>query len=284
MSYADLAREWEELLGRRAAFRDALQAYGPILSAWSQWPSDEVAPLGWSAAECRARWERGVPLLAEATPVLDAQALEPLLAPTLELLAMVGVEEVRLQQFAQAWDRSEITPAMILPGQSPAGLPLGGQALAFLGYGGLRPALESYFAECRGHLTEGIWPRGVCPFCGAPAGFTDILENGSRQLICHFCGGGWGFPRLRCPGCDVADAKQFVKFQGEDKEEGYLISACRACLSYLKELDRRVRWNAGSALVEDWGSPHLDVFAHRSGYGRAVPTLIELEQLARSRA
>jgi formate dehydrogenase maturation protein FdhE len=73
-----------------------------------------------------------------------------------------------------------------------------------------------------------------------------------------------------------------VRFQGEDREEGYLISACRACHVYLKELDRRVRWNAGSALVEDWGSPHLDVFAHRSGYRREVPTLIELEQVARA--
>jgi formate dehydrogenase maturation protein FdhE len=75
-----------------------------------------------------------------------------------------------------------------------------------------------------------------------------------------------------------------VRFQGEDKEEGYLISACRACHAYLKEIDRRVRWNAASALVEDWGSPHLDVFAHRSGYGRAVPTLIELERAVRARA
>jgi FdhE protein len=225
-----------------------------------------------------------VPLLAETSPALDPEALEPLLAPALDILAMVGVDEASLQGFAQAWDRGEVTPLALLPGGNATGALLAPEAWTFLGCGGLRPALESYFADCRPSLTEGAWQRGVCPFCGGAPGFTDILENGGRRLVCHFCGGGWIFPRLRCPSCDTADTKQFVKIQGEDKEEGYLISACRACRAYLKELDRRVRWNAGTALVEDWGSPHLDVFAHRSGYWRAVPTLIELEQATRARA
>jgi FdhE protein len=225
-----------------------------------------------------------VPLLAETSPALDPEALEPLLAPALDILAMVGVDEASLQGFAQAWDRGEVTPLALLPGGNATGALLAPEAWTFLGCGGLRPALESYFADCRPSLTEGAWQRGVCPFCGGAPGFTDILENGGRRLVCHFCEGGWIFPRLRCPSCDTADTKQFVKFQGEDKEEGYLISACRACRAYLKELDRRVRWNAGTALVEDWGSPHLDVFAHRSGYWRAVPTLIELEQATRARA
>jgi hypothetical protein len=283
VSYTRLVREWEELLARRPTFHDALRAYGEILASWSRWPSTTVTPLRWSPAECRERWERGVPLLAEAAPALDAEALEPLLAPVLDLLAMVGVEEAALQRFAQAWDRGGVTPAALLPGRD-ATATLGPAEWAFLGYGSLRPVLDAYFADCRAHLAEGVWPRGVCPFCGAAPGFTDILENGGRRLACHFCGGGWTFPRLRCPSCDTAEAKQFVKFQGEDKEEGYLISACRACQNYLKELDRRVRWNGGSALVEDWGSPHLDVFAHRSGYWRAVPTLIELEQVTRQRS
>ena len=282
MSYTQLIREWEELLARRPSFHGALQGYGEILAAWSRWPASGVLRLGWSVAECQDRWARGVPLLVETSPALDAEALEPLLAPGLDLLAMVGVDEAALQAFAQAWDRGEVTPASLLPGRGITGAALVAEAWAFLGYSGLRPVLEHYFADCRPHLAERMWQRGVCPFCGSAPGFTDILENGGRHLLCHCCGGGWTFPRLRCPSCDTVDSKQFVKFQGEDKEEGYLISACRACQVYLKELDRRVRWNAGSALVEDWGSPHLDVFAHRSGYRREVPTLIELEQVARS--
>ena len=81
----------DEVLGRRPAFRDALQPYGEILAAWSRWPAAGVPRLGWTVAECRERWGRGVPLLAETTPPLDADAVEPLLAPGLDLLAMVGV-------------------------------------------------------------------------------------------------------------------------------------------------------------------------------------------------
>ena len=68
-----------------------------------------------------------------------------------------------------------------------------------------------------------------------------------------------------------------MRFQGEEREEGYLLGACQACHGYVKELDRRVRWNAGSALVEDWGSPHLDLVARRRGYWRGIPTLVQLQ-------
>ena len=62
----------------------------------------------------------------------------------------------------------------------------------------------------------------------------------------------------------------------EEREEGYAIAACRRCKGYLKELDRRVRRNGSSALVEDWGSPHLDLVARRAGYWRPLPTLLEV--------
>jgi hypothetical protein len=44
----------------------------------------------------------------------------------------------------------------------------------------------------------------------------------------------------------------------------------------LKGVDRRQRWNAGPPLVEDWGSPHLDVYAAREGYWRSTPSLAHL--------
>jgi len=44
----------------------------------------------------------------------------------------------------------------------------------------------------------------------------------------------------------------------------------------VKEVDRRQRWNARTSIVEDWGSPHLDLVARRAGYWRAVPTLLEV--------
>ena len=88
------------------------------------------------------------------------------------------------------------------------------------------------------------------------------------------------FPRLRCPFCGHQTAKDLVRLDAEEREEGYFISACKPCRAYVKEVDRRVRWNAGSALIEDWGSPHFYLVASRAGYWRPLPSLIQLARRA----
>jgi formate dehydrogenase maturation protein FdhE len=67
-----------------------------------------------------------------------------------------------------------------------------------------------------------------------------------------------------------------VRLLAEDAEEGYFIEACRACRGYIKGVDRRQRWDASSPLVEDWVSPHLDLYASREGYWRPTPCLAHL--------
>ena len=67
-----------------------------------------------------------------------------------------------------------------------------------------------------------------------------------------------------------------VRILPEDaREEGYVISACRSCRAYIKEVDRRARCNAGPALVEDWGTPHVDLVALGQGYWRPGPALLQ---------
>jgi hypothetical protein len=280
---ARLLDEWDRLLERRPAFRETLRGYRTVLAAWAEWDAGALAPLGWSAADCRARWSRGTPLLAEAHPPVEPESMEDLVAAVLDLLVGLGQDEDAIRRFARGWDEGDIGPASLFPARGALGsadLPgrfgLSSEAVGFIACASLRPVLERYFADCRHHLTEGVWDLGLCPFCGAPPGFTDIVETGGRRLVCHLCGSGWIFPRLRCPSCGSPDARDFVRYQAEDSEEGYQISACRRCHGYLKELDRRVRWNAGPALVEDWGSPHLDLIARRAGYRRALPTLLEV--------
>lgn len=287
MNWAKLLDEWGELLERRPTFREPLAPYGPILDSWARWPADRVAPLRWSAQDCRERWQRGVPLLAEASPSIPAGEMEDPLSAVIEFLATMAKETDALRRFAEAWDQGDVSPAALFPEKGRVGsvsvqreAGLSQQALAFLAYGSLRPIFEGYFVECRAHLTDSAWHLGVCPFCGAPPGFADLLEDGRRRLACHFCGGGWTFSRLGCPYCGSQNAKDFAVLRAEEKEEGYSMSACKACNGYVKEVDRRLRWNAGSALVEDWGSPHLDLIAHRAGYWRAIPTLIQLEASA----
>lgn len=282
--YPKLLAEWEEALARRGALREPLGFWTAILEGWAGWkPPALLQPLRWSVEECRARWERGVPLGAEAEPSIAPDAVEELLGPVMERLAADGPEAAgAFQRFAEAWDHREIGPGVLLPrpDRDPAvflqeRFKLATHLGAFLGPAALRPALETYFEGTR-TLPEGAWSRGVCPWCGGAPGYGDLIEDGRRRLSCHLCGGAWIAPRLKCPFCDTWDAKDLVRLVAEGIEEGYFVEACRVCRGYLKGVDRRQRWNAGSPLVEDWSSPHLDLYATREGYWRATPTLVHL--------
>lgn len=279
-----LLEEWRNLLQRRSSFRETLAPCEPVLRAWAGWPDAVPAPLPWSPQDAEAAWSKGEPLLAEATLAVPNQDLEPVLGPALDAIVAAGGDVDAVQRFARLWDAGEMTLRDLLPapgrlgaGWLPERTRLPVACLGFLAVAALRPLLTRLFAECRSHFEPSAWGRAVCPFCGAPPGFTDLPEDGQRRLACHACGGAWIFSRTRCPLCGSLDLSQQVRLVPEGlEEEGYAITACKSCGGYLKELDRRVRWNAGSALLEDWGSPHLDLAARRAGYWRPVPVFVTL--------
>jgi hypothetical protein len=279
----DLREEWADLLARRPELRETLAVYGHIIGGWAAWSAPPSAPLAWDQAACRDRWRRGVPLLAEGPPALAAADLEDLLGATMEQVAAVR-EDARpgLQRLATAWDEGTLGPGDLLPRPGRIGSEalaarsgLEPDLLAVLACGTLRPALDAYLGPSRAHLDEHVWRLGVCPGCGAPPGFADILDDGRRRLACHVCGGGWLFSRAICPLCGAERTEDLVRLEPEPaREQGYVIIACRQCRGYVKELDRRVRWNGRSALVEDWGSPHFDLVAEQAGYWRPLPGLV----------
>ena len=286
--YAGLCAEWQEMLTRRRAMGDALALWTSVLDGWRGWQDPGVEPLKWSAEECRERWERGVPLLAEAVPAIAPESLEDLLGPVMERLAAAGPDDaLALGRFAEAWDAGRIGPAALFPAsgkdaaaalqpaalQDEAGLPA--HLAGFLAHAGVRPALETFFSLVRA-LPEGGWDRGFCPWCGGLPSYGDLLEDGRRRLSCHLCGGAWTAARLRCPFCQAWQSGDMVRLVGGGAEEGYFVEACLACRGYLKGVDRRERWNAASPLVEDWASPHLDYYAAREGYWRGTPSLAQL--------
>lgn len=282
--YAKLLGEWDEVLARRGTLREPLGFWTDILQRWAGWkPPALLQPLRWSVEECGVRWERGQPLAVEAEPVIPADAVEDLLGPVMERLAADGPDAAEaFQRFAESWDRGEVGPGAFLPrpDRDPAiflqeRFRLAAHLSAFLGPAALRPALETYFEATR-VLPESAWSRGVCPWCGGAPCYGDLTEDGRRRLTCYLCAGAWMAPRLKCPFCDSWDSKDMVRLVAEGIEEGYFIEACRVCRGYLKGVDRRQRWNAGSPLVEDWSSPHLDFYAAREGYWRATPTLFHL--------
>ena len=279
----DLRDAWRDVLERRRAFAASLAPYGEILDRWATAP-EPASALDWSAARCRETWARGIPLLAEASPPLVADDLEDLLGGVMEQLAALDPARASaLQRLAAAWDARAVTPASLLPsregigdGAAEAASGLDGEAVAVLAGATLRPALEAWLAPTRPHLEGTDWSRGVCPFCGAPPGFIDVIEGGHRRLACHLCGGAWGFAKLRCPLCGVEGTEPLYRLKAEGADEGYVVSGCRRCRGYLKELDRRERWNGGPPLLEDWSTPHLDFVARREGYRKPVPALLDL--------
>src|SRR5262245_29642781 len=204
----DLREAWADLLRRRPSFADTLAIYGELLDVWARWSAARPLALTPSPEAWRAGWERGTPLAAEAARSLRADDLEDLVGAAMEVLARVEPALApALQAFAAAWDRGTAGPATLLPqrgriGAEPiAAAGLGADALAFVAGASLRPALETLFAPARAELAEGVWSLGICPFCGGPPGFVDVVEDGRRRLACHLCSGSWSFAKLRCPFC-----------------------------------------------------------------------------------
>lgn len=280
MPGVDFREAWQDLRRRRAALEGSLVVYGSVIEHWAE--SDvPVAALSWSADECRSRWDRGVPLLAEAPPTIDTDAAETLLSPVLDLVASARPDTIEeLGRFAEAWDRGTIDLAALFPARGRIGMldeaiGLKADVLGFVAQSALRPLLEPYLGACRDHLRDHDWALGVCPLCGSPPAFSDVTEDGRRRLACHLCGAGWTFTRLRCPFCGTDDTKELARLDFEaPADQGYFMSTCSRCRAYIKELDRRVRWNGGPALVEDWGSPHFDMAAGSAGYWRPDPPVI----------
>jgi hypothetical protein len=280
--YKALVGEWEDMLGRRRAMGDALSFWTPVLEGWRDWDDAGAVSLGWTEDECRQSWARGVPLLADAAPVLAPESLEELLGPVMERLAVGSpAAGAALARFAAAWDAGTVGPSALFPPHGPEGagleneLGLPGHLTGFLAHAGLRPVLEVWFSRVRALPASG-WERGFCPWCGGMPSYGDLMEDGRRRLSCHLCGGAWSAARLRCPFCHARQSSDMVRLVAEGAEEGYFIEACLSCRGYLKGLDRRERWNGASPLVEDWASPHLDYYAAREGYQRPTPSLAQL--------
>ena len=278
----DLRPAWADVLARRRDLASTLRPYGDVLERWAT--TSSVTARTWSATECREAWQRGVPLTASVPVGLDVADVEELLGAVMEdVAALDPARAPALQRLAAAWDAGAVTPASLLPardgignGAAETASGLDAPTVTALACVALRPVLEEWLAGARQHFEGAEWGRGVCPFCGAPPGFIDLVEGGHRRLACHFCGGAWGFPKLRCPLCGVEGTEPLYRLRAEGADEGYVISGCRRCRGYLKELDRRERWNGGPPLLEDWSTPHLDLIARREGYRKPIPALLDL--------
>ena len=279
----DLRDAWSQLLERRRALAPSLAPYTDLLERWAR-AVPAVLPRSWSEGECRECWQRGVPLAVEVPPRIAAEDVEDLLGGAMEQVAALDPGRApALQRLAGAWDAGAVIPTSLLPtprgigdGTVQAASGLDDAAVTVLAWATLRPALDAWLSPARMHVERDGWLRGVCPVCGAPPGFNDVIEGGHRRLACHLCGGAWGFPKLQCPLCGAEGTEPLYRLKAEGPEEGYVVAGCRRCHGYLKELDRRERWDGSLPILEDWGTPHLDLVARREGYRKPIPGLLDL--------
>jgi hypothetical protein len=282
----DLREDWADVLRRRAAFADTLRLYRNVVEAWGDWRPPATLALDWSAARCQAVWAAGNPLLGQAPPpTVSAPDIEDLVGVALDTVASVRGDRDgdKLRRFARAWDAGTLTPDDLWPTKGRLGseklettTSLPPEVLGFLVAVCAPPVLAAYLEQVRTHFTGVTWTAAGCPFCGAPPGFSDLLDDGRRRVTCHLCAGSWTVAGNSCVYCGTTQARDIVRLEPEQREDGYSIAACRRCRAYVKELDRRARWDGRSALAEDWGSPHLDLVAKRMGYWRGVPSLIDV--------
>jgi FdhE protein len=275
--------DWADLLSRRPRLATSLAPYGVIVEAWAAWEPAGGREPAWTREAGVASWREGRPLLASTQLEVSAAEVEDLMAVAMEAVTAVRPEDsAAMRRLADEWDAGRVGPDAFLPteGAVASGVvraaALRPEVAAFLAYAGLRPALEHLLSPAREHLADGVWMLGTCPFCGAPPAFADIVEDGRRRLACHLCGGTWIFSRVRCPLCGADGPHDLVRLEPEGADQAYFISGCTRCKGYVKEIDRRQRWNARSPVVEDWGSPHLDMVARQGGYWRPLPTLLEV--------
>jgi hypothetical protein len=183
----DFREDWADVLGRRREFTTSLIPYGPVIDAWAVWAPPAARPPSWAPSDCEVCWRRGVPLLSQSPLPFDAGDVEDVVAVAMEAVTAVRPGEAAgMRRLADAWDAGELDVAAFLPTQGAIAaaaarhLDLSPAIVGFVAGAGLRPAVEWCLVGARDLLVDGRWTLGVCPFCGAPPGMADIIEDGRR--------------------------------------------------------------------------------------------------------
>jgi hypothetical protein len=113
---------------------------------------------------------------------------------------------------------------------------------------------------------------GRCPTCGSLPSLAVLdREDGSRRLLCSFCGEVWLAPRLMCPACGNRDHDKLGTL-GLGETDSCWAEVCDVCRRYIKTVDER-RLPQGYVVAlraEDARSLHLDLIAEQDGYMRAT--------------
>ncbi len=266
----DLVREWPDLARAADIFRVTL----PLLRSVP--PIAAPAPL--TEDQARRKLAEGEFLLHGVPLVFDrggARELMLALARSLEEAGWVALSPIRS---ALEGDR---LPLEELLGYVSVGdyLSLAARAeeqelepslLWTLAQSALKPTLRAWCGELAPLVhTAGVWEKGCCFICGAPASLAELQGNEqARHLRCGQCGADWVVRRLQCVYCGNEDASLLGILFPEGRRENVRVDVCDLCHGYLKVVARFAPGSPEDLAVEDLSTLFLDCLARERGYRR----------------
>jgi FdhE protein len=142
--------------------------------------------------------------------------------------------------------------------------------LGFITYNSLAPSLFTCADHLSIHLNKDTpWLRGYCPICGSAPLLSILAEEGSRRLVCSFCGYKWSAKRVYCPFCDCSDGKKLHYFYNEE-ERDFRVDVCDNCKKYIKTVDARKAGRLLYPTLEQISTLHLDIKANEMGFETGI--------------
>lgn len=117
----------------------------------------------------------------------------------------------------------------------------------------------------------------LCPFCKRKPGvgvLRPLGDGGQRSLVCSFCLAEWEFRRIVCPGCGEEDHAKLPVYAADELKH-VRVEACDSCRTYIKTVDM-TKTGLAEPVVDEMASIPLDVWAHKQGYVKLQPNLLQL--------
>lgn len=139
---------------------------------------------------------------------------------------------------------------------------------------------KSFFLRLKDSRNPGeiFWENGKCPVCKSTPSFSFNMGEEGRMLYCSYCESRGWWNRIGCPNCESNSADKIITLEFE-KEEGFKLSLCNECSSYVKTAERRLLDNYPPDILDIISLP-LDIVAQNRGYQRLSPNPIGMRKMA----
>lgn len=214
---------------------------------------------------------RAMPIVVSAADTCYAPGVIP--GVFAQFTALLGLPEGTLDPLKQAMEVRQIDFTRLPFHEVPAfSLPYAEEDLSLMLALLSKPWFLSLGDAC--DLEGRSWDEGKCPVCNAQPVLCWTSE-GRRHATCSFCATAGYVAGTGCPVCAAAGKQQMLRFNGED---AFTISACSACMSYVKLVDPAAltRWSPD---IADLVSLPLDMIVQEKGFQRRAPNPIGMTRM-----